>query len=321
MINTFKSLYTFIKTELKWCFYRLKQMGASLPDKFQSQFLLSKVKEIPNNIKFYPTAVSFQKSKEVDLQESVDMIDTSNVTRLNNEFESCFSLQSIDLSGWDTSNVTSLQYLFTDCLSLQQVNVSNWNTENVTSMYRTFCNCPKLQSVDVSLWRTSKVTTMYDLFYSCRSLQLLDVSEWNTSNTTDMFRTFGYCISLRSLNLSNWNVSKVTNMQYMFSSCSSLRSLIGNNTINDVNNGLITMQGVKISISTSYSPLRYSSILALANGLADLIDTDAKTLTISANSYKYMYNDDDTIPTAEEITRRQTELIMILQNKNWNLAH
>ena len=46
---------------------------------------------------------------------------TSTIAGLQSMFTSCYSLQSIDMSGWDTTNwaVTSLQYMFNSCYILQ----------------------------------------------------------------------------------------------------------------------------------------------------------------------------------------------------------
>ena len=107
----------------------------------------------------------------------------------------------------------------------------------------------------------------------------------------------------------------------MFYPCRYLISLIGDNTIQDVENETVALRGTKVNVQTNYSPLRFSSILALANGLADLTGQTAQTLTISSGSYNNMYNDDDTIPTAEVIAERQTRIAAICAAKNWNFAH
>ena len=89
----------------------------------------------------------------------------------------------------------------------------------------------------------------------------------------------------------------------------------------DVESGLKTMIGLKVYIHTNHSPLRFSSILALANGLADLTGATAQTLTISSGSYNNMYNDDDTTPTVDVIAERQARIAAICAAKNWNFAH
>ena len=90
----------------------------------------------------------------------------------------------------------------------------------------------------------------------------------------------------------------------------------------DVENGTVAFKGTKVNIATNVSPkLRFSSILALSNGLADLTGKTAQTLTISSASYNNMYNDDDTIPTKDVIAERRARIAAICAAKNWNFAH
>ena len=162
---------------------------------------------------------------------------------------------------------------------------------------------------------------MSSLFYDFSYLQSLDVSSWNVSNVTTMRYIFRLCTSLENLDISGWNLSSITNISNAFDFCRKLLTLIGNKTLADVENGLKTMIGLKISIKTDSSPLRFSSIFALANGIADLTGATAQTLTISKNSYNYMYNDDDTVPTADVIAERQARIAAICAAKNWNFAY
>lgn len=107
----------------------------------------------------------------------------------------------------------------------------------------------------------------------------------------------------------------------IFRECYALKTIIGNHTLQDVENGLKTMIGLKESITMKHSPLRFSSIIALANGLADLSGGTEQTMTISDKSYKKMYNDDDTEPSADVIAERQARIAAICAAKNWNFAH
>ena len=154
-----------------------------------------------------------------------------------------------------------------------------------------------------------------------RLLQKLDVSCWDTSEVGSMYNVFANCSSLQSLDVSSWDTSKVSAMKNLFYKCSSLRTLIGNKTLQDVENGTVALRGTKVNIQTNNSPLRFSSILALANGLEDLTGATAQTLTISNSSYNNMYNDDDTVPTSDVIAERQARIAAICAAKNWNFAH
>ena len=209
---------------------------------------------------------------------------------------------------------------------LQKLNASCWDTSSVISTYRMFDGCSSLQSLDVSSWDTSKVTSIIYMFRGCSSIKSLDVSNFDTSNVVRFDDAFHSCSSLQSLDLSKWDASRGERFDGMFIYCYSLRTLIGDKTIEDVENGTVVLKGVKFNISTVYasinkSEIRFSSILALANGLADLTGQTAQTLTISKYSYNNMYNDDDTVPTAEVISERQARIAAICAAKNWNFAH
>ena len=191
----------------------------------------------------------------------------------------------------------------------------------ITSAQKNLALISRLQNVDISCWDVSSYTNMNSMFKGYSSLQQLDVSNFDTSKVTTMYYMFHTCSSLKSLDISWLDASSVSNAMAMFYICRSLLSLIGDKTLQDVENGLKTMIGLKVNIATNQSPLRFSSILALANGLADLTGGTAQTLTISSGSYKNMYNDDDTIPTADVIAERQARIAAICAAKNWNFAH
>ena len=150
---------------------------------------------------------------------------TSNVTSMNNMFQGCSGLTSLDVSGFDTSKVTTMSSMFQGCSGLASLDVSNFNTANVTNMYAMFYNCSGLTSLNVLNFDTSKVTNMAYMFAWCSKLTSLDVSNFNTSSVTSMAYMFYNCSKLTSIDVSNFNTSKVGSMEGMFRSCSSLTSL------------------------------------------------------------------------------------------------
>ena len=180
-----------------------------------------------------------------------------------------------------------------------------------------------LQKIDVSCWNTYTITKIGNIFADCINLiEVVGLQNWYTYGLTEIGRAFIRCKLLTYIDISGWCVSSVTGTKDVFRECYGLRTIIGDNTLKDVENGLKTMVGLKVSIETKQSSmLRFSSILALANGLADLTGATAQTMTISANSYKYMYNDDDTTPTEDVIAERQARIAAICAAKNWNFAH
>ena len=117
------------------------------------------------------------------------LLDVSSVTTLQSAWQNCYSLQSLNLSGWDVSGVTNLSAAWAYCYSLQSLNLSGWDTGSVTNLR--------------------------DAWNSCYSLQSLDLSGWDTGSVTNMATAWAYCYNLQSLNLSGWDVSHLsTNVAY-----------------------------------------------------------------------------------------------------------
>ena len=150
---------------------------------------------------------------------SLDALDTSGVTSMNNMFTSCNDVTNMDLSSWDTSSVKDMSYMFSYCTSLTNLNLGSFDTSSAIMMGSMFYNCSKLGRLDVSDWNTSKVMDMSSMFALCSSLTELNVTQWNTSSVTNMSSLFSGCSSLTGLDLSSWDTSKVTKMTSMFSGC------------------------------------------------------------------------------------------------------
>ena len=151
--------------------------------------------------------------------------DISNVTTMNNMFANCHRLTHLDVSGWETGSVTNMSYMFQYCNSLAYLDVSGWETGSVTTMANMFSNCNSLASLDVSEWDTSDVESMSGMFQNCYALTSIDVSGWDTGSVTTTYYMFSGCNSLTSIDAGGWETGSVTNMGYMFSNCSSLTSL------------------------------------------------------------------------------------------------
>ena len=74
-------------------------------------------------------------------------VDTSNVTDMNNVFNSCSALTSLDVSKWNTSNVTNMKNMFYSCNALTSLDVSKFDTSNVTNMSGMFYGCIALKTI------------------------------------------------------------------------------------------------------------------------------------------------------------------------------
>ena len=122
-------------------------------------------------------------------------INTTNVTSMQQLFNGCSSLASLDLSGFNTANVTTMQKMFYGCSSLASLDLSGFNTANVTTMQQMFGSCSSLETVDLSSFNTASVTTMKSMFYECSKLETIFVGDdWSTASSTDYM--FYNCTSL-----------------------------------------------------------------------------------------------------------------------------
>lgn len=122
----------------------------------------------------------------------------------------------------DTSQVTSMENMFNGCKNLCEIPLID--TSNVTSFYYTFASCSNLTKI--ALLDTSKVITMNTAFLSCKSLE--EIPLFNTSSVTDMANTFSGCSAIKQVPL--LDVSNVTTMNSTFSGCTSLTELPQLNT-------------------------------------------------------------------------------------------
>lgn len=143
------------------------------------------------------------------------MLDTSQVTSMENMFSSCGGLASIPTL--NTSQVTSMKKMFSGCHKLAFIPALD--TSKVTNMQYMFNNCGSLTTIPAL--NTSQVTNMDHMIYGCTRLYTipaLDTSK--ATNTTAMFRSCTNLAFIPAL-----DTSKVVYMGYMFDDCSSLKSI------------------------------------------------------------------------------------------------
>ena len=241
------------------------------------------------------------------------LLDASSVTNMTSAWQYCYSLQSLNLSGWDASSVTNLAYAWANCYNLQSINLSGWDVSSVTILQGAWANCYNLQSINLSGWDVSSVTTMAYAWQNCLSLRSLNLSGWGTGSVTNMTSAWQYCYSLQSLNLSGWDVSSVTNLQNAWSGCYSLQSInlsgwdvsrLSTNVAYPNGYMLIDYWPSVISVNQNYSGATSLSIASLLRIIDSLpVVTEARTLTLGQNKLKL---------TAEQIA--------VATQKGWTVA-
>ena len=171
------------------------------------------------------TAYWFEGCSSLTSIIGIENLKTDNVTDMHRMFTGCYSLRSLDVSGFNTENVTDMTSMFYNCSAITSLDLSSFNTQNVTDMWGMFEGCYSLTSLDLSGFNTQNVTDMKHMFAGCSGLTSLNLSGFNTLNVTDMDNMFYDCSGLTSLDVSGFNTENVTSMNYMFNKCSNLTSL------------------------------------------------------------------------------------------------
>ena len=178
-------------------------------------------------------AHAFAGSTDLNRITGLDMLDTSNVTDMEEMFGACgrdskeFTLDLGD--NFDTSNVTNMKMMFYDCGSLTLDLGNKFDTSKVTNMYGMFSGCGS-RSFTLNLgdkFDTSNVTNMGYMFSYCggssKAFTLNLGDKFDTSNVTHMEGMFNYCgrnSRAFALDLGDkFDTSNVTDMRGMFNYC------------------------------------------------------------------------------------------------------
>ena len=205
------------------------------------------------------TAYWFYSCYNMTTITNIEYLKTDNVTDMNNMFEGCRGLTSLDVTNFKTGNVTNMYAMFSGCSGLTALDVSKFKTDNVTNMCDMFADCSGLTSLDVSHFKTNKVTNMSWMFHGCNGLTSLDVTNFKTDNVTYMGYMFCGCRGLTSLDVSNFKTDNVTYMYTMFADCSGLTSLDLSNFKTDKVTDMGYMFGGCTNLKTIYASNDWST--------------------------------------------------------------
>ena len=116
-----------------------------------------------------PTSITFNNKENIKTITKLTGLDTSNVTDMNNMFNGCSSLTTLDLSGLNTSKVTTMQEMFSGCTSLTSLNLSDLNMKKLQYVAHMFYDCSSLKDVfinqEVTLNRLTNNLSKGDISY------------------------------------------------------------------------------------------------------------------------------------------------------------
>ena len=177
-------------------------------------------------------------------------------TSLSGFFGGCETLETI--SGLEYLNIANVEFMdnmFNGCSALKSLDLTNFNTAKVTDMGNMFKGCSALTSLDLTNFNTAKVVNMGFMFYDCSALTSLDLTNFNTANVEFMDYMFHGCSALTSLDLTNFNTAKVTYMNNMFEGCSALTTIYASDKFvtDNVSNGSDMFTGCKSLKDYSHS--------------------------------------------------------------------
>ena len=216
----------------------------------------------------------FANYKGIRLDEPLSVLDTSNVTNMENMFYQCKSLTTIPLL--NTSNVINMNSMFSYCDELTTIPLLD--TSNVDNMSRMFNYCINLTTVPQL--NTGKVKDMSNMFYFCQ--KLTTIPELDASNVVSTASMFNQCKSLTTV--PPLNTRNVTNMENMFYYCQKLTTVLLLDMINATNVGSVfyycqsltnlTLKNIKRNLSIGYGT-SYGHLLtvdSLVNTIKELWD-------------------------------------------------
>ena len=138
-----------------------------------------------------------------------------NITQMNDMFQVCSNVTSINAENWDTSNVTNMAYMLQNCHKLTEVRgLGTWDTSKVTAMAAMFQN--KVGNIkEIENWDVSSCKNFSYMFANGGINSELNLSNWQTKNLENCQNMFANS-HFTSINLSGWNVPKLNNMSSMF---------------------------------------------------------------------------------------------------------
>lgn len=230
--------------------------------------------------------------------EGEQLIDTSIITSLASKFQKFTKLKTLNASNWDVRKVTTIAAFVESCTNLEEINLSGWETDSLTNMTYPFMGAG-IKEFNFGDLNTSKVTSMFEVFYQCSKLVKCNVTNWDVRQVTDMRYMFALT-KIQSLDLTNWEVNASVKMNEIFWRLPSLISVVGDRTIEEVLEGDISaIKNCHFALKLNETNLDRASLRAIINGLADLTEQTAKTLTLGATLRAKLTEEDIAIATSK----------------------
>lgn len=231
-------------------------------------------------------------------------------------FQSCFNLESADLSKMTTSEITNMQNMFIRCINLKELNLSNWDTSNVTSYSNMFYYCESLEKIYVNNCSQSTVQFIQDRLTEVGYGYTYDGDEgiitvsavpndnflafsWDKTNATSVtYRINGteYSGSSNPVMqlLSSLGIDTITDVSHMFNSSTITELFSIPNTSNVTNMSYMFSQcrsltSLDVSNFDTSNVTDMSSMFGSCSGLTSLDLSNFDTSNVTTMSCMFQY--------------------------------
>lgn len=197
----------------------------------------------------------------------LNLLNTRNAVDMSRMFESCYSLQSVDLSNFVTDNVTDMSQMFAYLKTMTTLDVSNFNTDNlrgVGGMFRGINsnNLSSLRSITFGENFTLPKNKSFAYTFAFTNLTgALDFSMFQCSNLQDLEYMFESSPRITSVDLSGLGV----NASIFFAP-----SVFHGTAVTAINFGPnITFSGLRTIDTQGFFSTNSSSIVVTCNEVAE----------------------------------------------------
>ncbi len=231
----------------------------------------------------------------------------SNTYNMASMFSKCYTLSTLDLSGFNTYDVMHMNEMFSECSGLKSLDLSSFDLTRAWDISKMFYNCTKLETIKIGdkSKTGNNLNRLDDMFYGCRKLTSLDLSGIKTSASMVYSPMFLDCDALTDLNISNFYISN--DISNELAQCDKLMKLDLSNATGNVNlladNTAFDGRGMLIRVPESYDgdisaenyivkPGRISFARTFTSGNMSTIclpyAIDAESLEGQGTLYKYV---------------------------------
>ena len=242
--------------------------------------------EMPNITTIDVSNVDFSKAiyitnlfmSDQNLREikGLETLNFANAITVQSIFQNCNNLGSIDISKWNISKARNISWLFAYS-NFDTINIEFSNTSSLSDLGGSFSylNCENI--IGLNSWDTSNIQTLaytFDHFSIRNAEKKLDLSNWVTPNLQTLNSFMQNDASNENMptwvDIHNLDCSNVYDTYAAFEQATRLSTIIGDHSLEEVENGSITaLKGLQVDINLSSTNLERPSLLAVIKGVAE----------------------------------------------------